>query len=54
VQFGARPLKRLIQKKLVDLISMEILKNRITPGMKVIIDVQDGDIVVNPADISGQ
>ncbi|MCF8226091.1 MAG: ATP-dependent chaperone ClpB [Bacteroidales bacterium] len=38
MQFGARPLKRLIQKKLVDMISMEILKDHIKPGEKVTID----------------
>ncbi len=54
MQYGARPLKRLIQKKLVDLISMEILKNNITPGMKVIIDAENGNIVVRPSGDSEQ
>lgn len=48
MQFGARPLKRLIQRKLVDLVSMEILKNHLEPGMKVVIDAEDKQLVIRP------
>ena len=43
-QFGARPLKRLIQKKLVDQISMAMLRGEVEPGKKVEIDVEDGSL----------
>jgi ATP-dependent Clp protease ATP-binding subunit ClpB len=44
LQFGARPLKRLIQKQVLDRFSMELLENRIAPGMQVTIDVEDNEI----------
>ncbi|MBF0493775.1 MAG: AAA family ATPase [Candidatus Omnitrophica bacterium] len=36
--FGARPLKRVIQKKIYDVIALKLLKNEIEPGMAVKID----------------
>jgi ATP-dependent Clp protease ATP-binding subunit ClpB len=46
MQFGARPLKRIIQKKLVDLISMAILRGEVEPGKKVVVDVREGSLVI--------
>ncbi|QGU00746.1 ATP-dependent Clp protease, ATP-binding subunit ClpC [Candidatus Syntrophocurvum alkaliphilum] len=43
--FGARPLKRALQKLVEDTISEEILKNTFAPGDKVVIDAKDGEIV---------
>lgn len=44
-QFGARPLKRLIQKQIVNNLSKKILAGEIDKGKKVLIDVFDGVVV---------
>jgi ATP-dependent Clp protease ATP-binding subunit ClpB len=41
--FGARPLKRVIQNKLLDVVSLEILAGRIKSGDKVVADVDRKD-----------
>lgn len=45
-QFGARPLKRLIQKQLINLLSRKIIANEIDKSKEVIIDVFEGVVVV--------
>jgi ATP-dependent Clp protease ATP-binding subunit ClpB len=45
-QFGARPLKRLIQKELENRIAIAILSGNQDMGKPLSIDEQDGDIVV--------
>ncbi len=42
--FGARPLKRLIEEKLVDEIAMRIVENRIKPGDTITPKIEDGKI----------
>ena len=42
INYGARPIKRMIQKKLVDPLSLKILSTEIKESDKVIIDT-DGD-----------
>jgi ATP-dependent Clp protease ATP-binding subunit ClpA len=44
--FGARPLKRLIEEKLVDEIAMGILENKIKPGSTVTPTVKNDKIVL--------
>jgi len=44
--FGARPLKRLIEEKLVDEIAMRIVENRTKPGDVIRPKVQDGKIII--------
>ncbi|MFZ8373970.1 hypothetical protein ACO1L4_13790, partial [Staphylococcus aureus] len=44
-QFGARPLKRLIQKKIVNGLSKKILAGDIDRTKLVLIDVFDGIVV---------
>lgn len=44
-QFGARPLKRLIQKKLLDEIAIAILEGKVKPDSHVVIDVNDGKTI---------
>jgi len=45
-QFGARPLKRVIQKKVLNELSKEILKGVIKPGSKIKLDVfEEGKFV---------
>lgn len=43
--YGARPLKRLIQKQILDSLSLELLRGTITPGMKILIDLKEDKIV---------
>jgi ATP-dependent Clp protease ATP-binding subunit ClpB len=44
-QFGARPLKRLIQKEIVNGLSKKILSGDIDKSRKVLVDVFDGVVV---------
>jgi ATP-dependent Clp protease ATP-binding subunit ClpB len=44
MQFGARPLKRLIQKKILDGLSIALLEGSVKPGMQLIVDEKDGKI----------
>ncbi len=41
-EFGARPLKRLINKKVLKALSREILMGKIQPNSKIILDIFDG------------
>lgn len=41
-EFGARPLKRLIQKNVLNELSKQILANKVPQGGKLILDVQNG------------
>jgi len=43
--YGARPVKRMIQKRVLDPLSLEILAGKFSPGDKIIIDDQNGGIV---------
>ena len=44
--YGARPLKRVIQKRLVDPLAMAILEGRFVPGDTVRVDAADGELVL--------
>jgi ATP-dependent Clp protease ATP-binding subunit ClpB len=44
-QFGARPLKRLIQKQIVNQLSKKLLAGSIDKGHPVLVDVFDGTVV---------
>ena len=48
-QYGARPLKRAIQRYVEDVLAEEIIKTKINVGEKIIIDYDDDkkDVVVN-------
>jgi len=43
--YGARPLKRVIQKRLVDRLALAMLEGRFGEGDTVLVDVADGDLV---------
>jgi len=43
--YGARPLKRTIQKEIIDPLAVRILNGDFVPGDKVIADVQSGEIL---------
>jgi len=45
--FGARPLKRLIQTKILDELAEEIIKGRVKEGDEVLVDFVDDQIVIN-------
>ena len=45
VQFGARPLKRLIQKQIVNQLSKKLLSGTIDKSVPVLVDVFDGMVV---------
>jgi ATP-dependent Clp protease ATP-binding subunit ClpB len=44
-EFGARPLKRIIQKKVLNELSRQILLGKVTPKSQVVMDVFDGVVV---------
>ena len=48
MQFGARPLKRLIQKRILDGLSIALLNGSVVPGMHVKVDEEDGIIIFEP------
>ncbi|TWI53595.1 ATP-dependent protease ATP-binding subunit ClpC [Halalkalibacter nanhaiisediminis] len=45
-EYGARPLRRALQKQVEDRLSEELLKGTIVKGQKAIIDVKDGELTV--------
>jgi ATP-dependent Clp protease ATP-binding subunit ClpB len=47
--YGARPLKRVIQKRLVDPLALAILEGRFVPGDVVRVDAADGELVLERA-----
>ena len=42
--YGARPLKRVIQKRLVDRLALAMLEGRFGEGDMVVVDAADGDL----------
>jgi ATP-dependent Clp protease ATP-binding subunit ClpB len=40
--YGARPLKRVIQKQLVDKLALKLLDGELAPGDRVVVDAADG------------
>ena len=52
--YGARPLKRVIQKRLVDPLALAILEGRFVPGDTVRVDARDGELVLERATAAAQ
>jgi ATP-dependent Clp protease ATP-binding subunit ClpB len=50
--YGARPLKRVIQKRLVDPLALAILEGRFVAGDRVRVDAAEGEIVLARAEAS--
>ncbi|MBS4193391.1 ATP-dependent protease ATP-binding subunit ClpC [Bacillus sp. FJAT-49705] len=48
-EYGARPIRRAIQKHIEDRLSEELLKGTVLNGQNVVIDVRDGEFVVETA-----
>ncbi len=44
--FGARPLKRMIQRNVETLLARKIIADDVAPGAMLTVDVQDGEYVV--------
>ena len=44
--YGARPLKRVIQKQLVDKLALKLLEGEFQPGDRVLVDAADGELVL--------
>jgi ATP-dependent Clp protease ATP-binding subunit ClpB len=47
--YGARPLKRVIQKRMVDPLALAILEGRFVPGDTVRVDAAEGELVLERA-----
>jgi ATP-dependent Clp protease ATP-binding subunit ClpC len=48
-KFGARPLKRVIQKHIEDLIAEEIISNKLNEGDEINLDVKGDEIIIKPS-----
>ena len=46
--YGARPIKRLMQRELVNLIAKTILEGSVTKGTTIVVDVRDGQVTISP------
>ncbi|MBA2644600.1 MAG: hypothetical protein H0U80_04070 [Solirubrobacterales bacterium] len=49
--YGARPLKRVIQKRLVDKLALRLLEGEFGPGDRVRVDASDGELVFARASV---
>jgi ATP-dependent Clp protease ATP-binding subunit ClpB len=49
--YGARPLKRVIQKRLVDRLALAMLEGEFAEGEKVEVDASDGELVFRKAGV---
>ena len=47
--YGARPLRRAIQRKIEDSFSLEMLEGRVKKGDRVTVSVEEGNIIYKPA-----
>ena len=50
--YGARPLKRVIQKQLVDKLALALLEGRFAPGDHVVVDARNGELVFEKAPLA--
>jgi ATP-dependent Clp protease ATP-binding subunit ClpC len=49
--FGARPLRRVIQNMIEDKLSEDLLRGKFQSGDTVVVDTEEGEIVVHPAPV---
>jgi ATP-dependent Clp protease ATP-binding subunit ClpC len=47
--YGARPLRRAIQRKIEDSFALEMLEDRVKKGDKITVTAEDGNIIYKPA-----
>jgi ATP-dependent Clp protease ATP-binding subunit ClpB len=50
LQYGARPLKRLIQKRVIDALSLAMLEGKVGPQMHIIMDLKDRKVIFQSED----
>jgi ATP-dependent Clp protease ATP-binding subunit ClpB len=50
--YGARPLKRVIQKRLIDRLALAILEGEFRAGDHVLVDAADGELTFRKADVA--
>jgi ATP-dependent Clp protease ATP-binding subunit ClpB len=48
--YGARPLKRVIHKQLVDKLALKLLEGEFQPGDRVVVDAVDGELAFSKAE----
>ncbi|SCL28479.1 ATP-dependent Clp protease ATP-binding subunit ClpC [Micromonospora rhizosphaerae] len=46
-EFGARPLRRVIQREVDNRVSRMLLEHQVSPGQKVVVDARDGQLVID-------
>ncbi|MCZ6601465.1 MAG: ATP-dependent chaperone ClpB [Planctomycetota bacterium] len=46
--YGARPLKRVIQKRLLDPLAVKILQGELGEGESILVSVKDGEVLLQP------
>ena len=46
ILYGAKPLKRVIQREVENILANKILKNEILVGKKVVVDIKGEDLIV--------
>ena len=52
--YGARPLKRVIQKQLVEKLALRLLEGEFQPGDRVRVDAQDGELAFTKAALTAE
>ena len=52
--FGARPLRRLIQDTVEDKLSEELLSGNLKSGDTAIVDVEDGETVIRTKEVAAE
>jgi ATP-dependent Clp protease ATP-binding subunit ClpB len=50
--YGARPLKRVIQKRLVDRLALALLEGEFHDGDHIAVDAADGELVLTRAEVA--
>jgi ATP-dependent Clp protease ATP-binding subunit ClpB len=50
--YGARPLKRVIQKRLVDRLALALLEGEFHEGDTVLVDAADGELVLTRMEVA--
>lgn len=53
-EYGARPLRRAIQKHIEDRLSEELLKGTALTGGKVVVDIEEGEFVVRTEELTAK
>ena len=50
-QYGARPLKRFLQRNVETLLGREIIAGDLSMGTKLVVDLKDGELIVTPVSV---